>query len=150
MNIFKKIVGRKGNGSQPNSKEQAHENIETMNSVLFQVAMDALNDGSPDRAFQMMKTVAESGRHVDAMFNLGMFYIRGIGTDVNVDEGIKWLTKAAEAGDDQAAYNVAIFYHDGKIVERDLHKALYWYKVSADLGNHKAMFEYTKLVDMVD
>lgn len=150
MNIFKKLIGRKENGSQPNSKEQAHENIEAMNSVLFQQAMDLLNDGNPDRAFLMMKTVAEGGRHVDAMFNLGMFYIRGIGTDINVGDGIKWLMKAAEAGDDKAAYNVAIFYHDGKIVERDLHKALYWYKVSADLGNHKAMFEYTKLVDMVD
>lgn len=150
MNIFRKLFGWKGSDVQPYSKEQAHENIEAMNSVLFQQAMDLLNDGSPDRAFQMMKTVAESGRHVDAIFNLGMFHIRGIGTDVNVGEGIKWLTKAAEAGDDQAAYNVAIFYHDGKIVERDLHKALYWYKVSADLGNHKAMFEYAKLVDMVD
>ena len=131
-------------------KEQAHENIEAMNSELFQVALDLLKNGSPDRAFLMMKTVAESGRHVDAMFNLGMFYIRGIGTDANVGEGIKWLMKAAETGDDQAAYNVAIFYHDGKIVARDLHKALYWYKVSADLGNKKAMFEYAKLVDMLN
>ena len=150
MNIFRKLLGQKENDLQPNSKEQAHENIETMNSVLFQIAMDSLNDGSPDRAFQMMKTVAESGRHVDAMFNLGMFYIRGVGTDADVGEGIKWLTKAAEAGDDQAAFNVAIFYHDGKIVDRDLHKALHWYKVSADLGNQKALFEYAKLVDLVD
>lgn len=150
MNIFKKLFGKKETDIQPISKEQAHENIEAMNSVLFQQAMDLLKNGSPDRAFLMMKTVAESGQHIDAMFNLGMFYIRGVGTDVNVGEGIKWLIKAAEAGDDQAAYNVAIFYHDGKIVDRDLHKALHWYKVSADMGNQKAMFEYMKLVDMVD
>jgi len=142
MSIFSKLFGKKGN--TPN-KAQAAQSIKDMNATLYAIANEHYNHGEYEKAFMTMRTVAEQGGDVDAMFNLGMYYIRGIGTERNAAEGIEWLKKAADKGDDQAAYNVAIFYHDGKIVERNLEYALQWYGRSAELGNEKARFEYARL-----
>lgn len=138
MSVLSKLFGKKD--ETPN-KENATQSIKDMNATLFTLANELYNHGEYDKAFMTMRTVAEQGGDVDAMYNLGMYYIRGIGTEKNAEEGIKWLKKAASLGDDQAAYNVAAFYHDGKIVARNFTEAKHWYEVSAKLGNDKAASE---------
>lgn len=142
MSIFSKLFGKKDKNP---SKEEAARSLKAMNATLFALANEHYNHGEYEKAFMTMRTVAEQGGDVDAMFNLGMYYIRGIGTEQNAEEGIEWLRKAASLGDDQAAYNVAIFYHDGKIVPQNLDTALEWYERSAMLGNDKAKHEYVQL-----
>lgn len=142
MRIFSKLFGKKDNIP---SKEEAAQSIKDLNATLYTLANDLYNNGDFEKAFMTMRTVAEQGGDIDAMFNLGMYYIRGIGTEKNAEEGIEWLKKAAMQGDDQAACNVAIFYHDGKVVEQDLEAALKWYEFSAKLGNKKAEYEYVQL-----
>lgn len=112
-----------------------------MNATLFALANEHYKHGEYEKAFMTMRAVAEQGGDFDAMFNLGMYYIHGIGTEKNAEKGIEWLKKAALQGDDEAAYNVAIFYHDGKIVARNFAEAKHWYEVSAKLGNDKAKKE---------
>jgi len=141
MSIFSKLFGKKGGSA---SKEAA-QSVKDMNVTLYALANEHYNHGEYDKAFMTMRTVAEQGGDMDAMFNLGMYYIRGIGTEKDAEKGIEWLKKAANKGDDQAAYNVATFYHDGKIVERNLEYALQWYERSAALGNEKAKVEHERL-----
>lgn len=131
------------------SREEVAQSIEGLNATLFALANEYYAHGEYNKAFMTMRTVAEQGGDKDAMFNLGMYYIRGIGTVQNLEEGIRWLKKAALLGDDQAAYNIAIFYHDGKMVEQDLEAALKWYERSANLGNEKARHEYIRLVTLM-
>lgn len=138
MSIFSKLFGKK---NETSAKEKAAQSRKDLNATLYALANDLYNNGDYEKAFMTMRTVAEQGGDMDAMFNLGMYYIRGMGTERNAKEGIEWLKKAALLGDDQAAYNVAIFYHDGRIVEQDLDSAKEWYKISADLGNEKAKKE---------
>lgn len=142
MSIFSKLFGKKDKNP---SKEEATQSIKTMNATLFALANEHYNNGEYEKAFITMHTVAGQGGDVDAMFNLGMYYIRGIGTEQNAEEGIGWLKKAASLGDDQAAYNVAIFYQDGKIVPQNLDAALEWFERSAMLGNDKARHEHMRL-----
>lgn len=136
MSIFSRLFGKKDK-----TRDEATQSKNKLNATLFTLANNLYNSGEYEKAFTTMHTVAEQGGLTDAMFNLGMFYIRGIGTQKNVEEGIKWLKKAALQGDDQAAYNVAIFYHDGKIVARNFDEAKHWYEISAKLGNDKAKQE---------
>lgn len=138
MSIFSKLFGKKDKTS---AKEKAAQSRKDLNATLYALANDLYNKGEYEKAFTTMRTVAEQGGDMNAMFNLGMFYVRGIGTEKNAEEGIEWLKNAATQGDDQAAYNVAAFYHDGKIVARNFAEAKHWYEVSAKLGNEKAKGE---------
>lgn len=138
MSIFSKLFGKEGNTS---AKEEAAQSRKDLNATLYALANDLYNNGEYEKAFSTMRTVAEQGGDKDAMFNLGMYYVRGVGTEKDAEVGIEWLKKAALQGDDQAAYNVAIFYHDGKIVARNFAEAKHWYEVSANLGNEKAASE---------
>ena len=38
----------------------------------------------------------------EAMFNLGKCYIDGVGTDVRISDGVKWITIAARLGTEEA------------------------------------------------
>lgn len=139
MSLFGKLSRKK------NKKDKMSENgnmsIEQLNDTLFDLAMQLYNDGNYEMAFRQMKIVAEEGGARDAMFNLGIFYMRGIGTSENIDLGLEWLKKAALAGDEKAAYNVAIAYHDGRDVARNYTEAKKWYEIAARLGDEKAKKE---------
>lgn len=138
MSIFSKLFGKKDKAS---NQAKAAQSRKELNATLYALANELYNNGEYEKAFTTMRTVAEQGGDMDAMFNLGMYYVRGIGTDKNAEVGVEWLKKAAALGDDQAAYNVAAFYHDGKIVARNFDEAKHWYEVSANLGNDKAKKE---------
>ena len=56
----------------------------------------------PSQAFFLLKRAAEKGS-VTGMRCLGTCYVNGDGVDVNYEEGIKWLRKAADAGSYTAA-----------------------------------------------
>lgn len=88
MNIPSKIFGNKG---KVQDKEKAALAIKDMNATLFALANEHYDNGEYEKAFMTMRTVAEQGGDVDAMFNLGMYYIRGIGTDKNAEVGVEWL-----------------------------------------------------------
>ena len=97
------------------------------------------------------RAAAERGNAKD-QFALGMSLISGVGCERNLDEGIKWMTKAAEQGYIPAIYNLGFFYLRGlsttKIkppsfvlkdetykFPKDRNKAAYFFQKGADLGN---------------
>jgi TPR repeat protein len=69
------------------------------------------------------------------MFQVGQFYLHGRGTTKNVEEGLRWCTKAAEAGDAESARFLSFLYGSGGLgvpINRD--KAAYWKSV-VEKGN---------------
>lgn len=141
MKLFGFFSGKKNKGSENLTSADQSKQIEQLNESLFDLAMQLYNEGNLEMAFKQMKTVAEQGEYRDAMFNLGCFYMRGIGTDKNPGLGLEWLKKAAMKGDEKAAYNVAIAYHDGRDVARNFTEAKKWYETAARLGDKKAQEE---------
>jgi hypothetical protein len=64
----------------------------------------------PRKAFDLTRRAAEAGHHpAEAM--LGMMYVVGKGVEQNNAEGVKWLAKAADAGDALAATNAWMIYN---------------------------------------
>lgn len=68
-------------------------------------------------SFQVLKELAESGKNVRAMYELGAAYERGMyAGDMSVPQdtskALKWLLKAAENGHARAAHRAVWSYHD--------------------------------------
>lgn len=76
---------------------------------------------------QLYLQAAEAG-YIPAMNYLGYRLLSGeveaIGRDV--EKGMEWLEKAAEAGDPKALSNIGWLLMEGKYVEKDYVKAAYW------------------------
>ncbi len=53
----------------------------------------------------------------------------------NVEEGLKWLQKAAENGDSGAQAELGTLYREGWFVTKDLTEALKWFRLAASQGN---------------
>ena len=147
MGILSKIFGsnKKKDIKQSTSSLNAGDEIKAVNETLLATANQLYSDGQYERAFQLFKTISEGSGNIDAVFNLAMCYYRGIGTEKNVQEALKWFKNAAEQGDDQAMYNIAITYHDGLEVSRDMNEAQKWYMRAASKGNQRAITELQKL-----
>ena len=72
-------------------------------------------------------TAASLRGNVDAMYNLGFMYLRGIGTGRSPEQAYGWFLKAAEAGEPQAQFAVATMLAEGQGVPTDPKAALMWY-----------------------
>lgn len=141
MNQFGNLSREKNKGGKKGMPRKGNKRGRKLINSLYDLAMVLYNDGNYEMAFLQMKIVAEQGGLRDAMFNLGVFYMRGIGTSKDIDLGLKWLKKAARNGEARAAYNVAIAYHDGRDVARNFTEAKKWYEIAAKLGDEKAQKE---------
>jgi len=73
-------------------------------------------------------------------YRIAGMYEKGLGTDVNVQEAIRWYKTAADNGDGHAAYHLGHIYQDGQIAEQDFSAALKWFEKAADLGNKYAWY----------
>ena len=89
---------------------------------------------------------AERG-YVHAQHSLGRFYL-GYYRDVNgnsygtanLEEGVKWIRKAAERGDATAQIDLSRCYAMGKGVPKDGAKAIKWLRKAAEQGDDYAMY----------
>ena len=96
--------------------------------VLFMVAtVVAYADGLFD--FQMK--LANKG-NVEAQFKVGEMYENGFGVEKNVEEGLKWIRKAAEQGHETAGFKL-LYYDIRKNGINDKNKAQF------DELNNKAL-----------
>lgn len=89
-----------------------------------------------NRAFFWYQKGAVAG-HYNAMNGLGMCYKHGIGTPVDLDNAILWLSKAAEAQSALANNNLGDIYSDEELFLFNPEKALGYYHAAADLGDPK-------------
>lgn len=90
---------------------------------------------------------AAAGGNVTALYNLGVIYQFGQGTEPDVQRAIDYYAQAAALGDAEAEYNLGVIYDEGTLVLRDLELARQHYEVAAaaDHGWAKVNLAYLLL-----
>jgi len=73
----------------------------------------ALFSGNYKLAYEKLKPEAEQGNAV-AQYRLGQMHKLGYGFSKNDQEAIKWFTKSAQSGSEDAQYELGVFYFDEK------------------------------------
>jgi TPR repeat protein len=71
---------------------------------------------------------------------LGQLFRSGVSVSEDLEEALKWYTKAAEQGDAKAQYFIGIMYHLGHGVIQDLEKAAGFYLKAAEQGMAEAQY----------
>ncbi|MEQ1849630.1 MAG: tetratricopeptide repeat protein [Candidatus Peribacteraceae bacterium] len=79
-------------------------------------------------------TKAATAGNTDAMYNTGLAYLRGNGTEVDFTEAFRWFEKAAYAGDAGAQYNTAVMLLNGEGADPDPVMAMVWFYLSDEQG----------------
>lgn len=72
--------------------------------------------------------------YAPAMNFIGFRYFNGEGIRQDLDSGLYWIRKAAEAGDITAAANLGYLMAEGKGISQDKEKAVQWLTVAAEAG----------------
>lgn len=97
--------------------------------------------GAPDVNAQQSSRVDEKELRgwadrgdADAQFELGLRLVTGEGVKENVEEGVKFIEKAAKQKHLRAQHVMGTLYEEGKGVKRDPAKSAEWYRSAADLG----------------
>lgn len=62
------------------------------------------------------------------MYELGLCYIHGLGTEQDVSKAVACFNDAAQRGVPEAQYELGVCYRRGEGVEQDIKAALYWYE----------------------
>lgn len=94
---------------------------------------------NPEKACELYKASAQLG-YVDAMKTMGYEYLYGDnGITHDSKDGIMWLKKAAEAGDENAMWYLALEYNRGENVGKNLMAAKSWLRKAAEAGSKDAM-----------
>lgn len=90
------------------------------------------------RARQIWMPLALRGE-APAQYSLGRLYEKGLGTDRNYDEALRWYRRAAEQNHADAQYRVAVAYAFGAGgVSKDETQAAKWLQRAAENGHVKS------------
>ena len=90
--------------------------------------------GENEKAFRYLKESACSGNDAD-YGPLGDMYRQGLGTSVNYTEAIKWYSKGAEAGHEDARYYLGLMHLRGMGCKKNKEEALKCFSKVVDSGN---------------
>ena len=94
----------------------------------------------PAEAVRWQRKGAELGSP-KSWFELGLYTLYGQnGMEKNVAEGLRLITKAAEAGFADAENQLGYMYVTGSGVAQDLRQAAVWYRKSADQGDSVGLY----------
>jgi TPR repeat protein len=77
---------------------------------------------------------------VHAQYRLGLLYFSGVGTPINKELGISYLTNASLCGNKDAMYAMGILNKSENRAE-SLERSYYWLTMSLNFGNDKAKNE---------
>ena len=76
-------------------------------------------------------------RVVSAMFNYGIFLLKGIGCEINIDKSIRYYKMAAYKG-----HKGAMFNYGTLMLEKDKNEGAFYIKKATDLDLIEAKFNY--------
>jgi tetratricopeptide (TPR) repeat protein len=100
------------------------------------------------RSYYQMKIYLEAIKHyriaadagyAQAMSDLGVAYVQGLGAIKDNQKAFELFSKAAELGNASAMQNVGSMYAGGYFVQKDQGKALEWFEKSIEAGNAGAL-----------
>ena len=87
---------------------------------------------------------AEDGNAI-SQYKLGTMYVDGDGTASDIEEGITWLTKSADAGVVEAQIKLGSLYIEGGVVAKDYRTGAEWLRRAADQGHSEAQTDLAML-----
>lgn len=93
------------------------------------------------RCFAGFKRAADQN-DANGLYNLGMCYQNGYGTEKNENLAYDCFLSAAQMDHPEAINNLGGYYRTGTVVTRNLETAAEWFKKSADLGNSYGQLNY--------
>jgi TPR repeat protein len=96
----------------------------------YDIAVDAYTAGDYEKAFPIYERLALAG-DIDAQADLGIMYVQGYGVSKNINEAVKWWTRAAERGNNKAQGHLGGIYSSKKSGLLDNKKAFKYYSLSA-------------------
>lgn len=79
------------------------------------------------------QSLAEQGDS-NTMTRLGVVYVQGVGLNLQCEQGVKWLTKAAKINNAYAQHNLAILFYKGSCVAKDEARSLELFEQAARAG----------------
>ena len=118
--IFKTIAGSK-----------VKEDKKEINYEAEVASQPNLSDMTPEERFLEVKKRAEKG-DASCMMDLGIFYLYGMGTGVDINKGLIWARKAADLNDLMGIHNMGVFYQEGKFVKQDYQLAIQFFKKASE------------------
>ena len=71
-----------------------------------------LENGQPLKGFSILSTLAKQG-NVEAQYRVGRCYLEALGAPASLEEGARWLRRAADAGKTEACFILATLYAMG-------------------------------------
>lgn len=83
--------------------------------------------------------------HVTAQYVLAKLCLSDDAEVHDAQQGIYWLTTAAQSGSHYAAHRLGKEYLQGKIIEKHTVQAVEWFTLSAEAGNQYAQYMLGKL-----
>ena len=95
--------------------------------------------GDYQRAYDTMRSLAETTEQPYANYYLGMMYLNGQGVKQDYAEAGKWFRKAAELHIPQAQFKLGSLYMKGQGLPRDFEQAYAWFRVGAEFKHKKSM-----------
>ena len=112
--------------------------LEMMNELALLYANgDDETDPDPEKAIYWFKKLADENEST-GMFNLGLYYARGLGVKQDLSKAVYWMKQASENGDEDGAAHAQVY-------EKALED-----KLKAEAGDPQAQAEYARfLMDIV-
>jgi len=113
-----------GKGERNLEFERSNHNSRVLFARRYVAAADPAS--MLERMFKQQMENAEKGV-AGCMFQVGQLYMHGRGTAQNTEEGLRWCTKAADAGLAASARFLAYLHDSGSFgIPVDKKKAAYW------------------------
>ena len=108
------------------------------------LALAAMREGRAADAVAHLKKAASAGR-ADAMNNLGMMYMKGVGVAPDTAMALVYLKRAAQGGNATAASNLGYIFQHGFGVPLNHARAVEWYERASALG-HQASAQQLRVL----
>ena len=88
--------------------------------------------------------LAENGNAI-SQYKLGSMYVDGEGMRQDIEEGVRWLTRSAEAGMVEAQLKLGSLYVEGDALPQNYRAGVEWLRRAADQGHSKALTDLAML-----
>ena len=113
-------------------------------STPLQDGFDAFRAGQYAKAIKYWLPLAQSNEptqdNADAMYNIGLMYMNGLGVKKDYKLTKQWFKRAAFFGSADAAYNLGILYTGREFGFPSKKDALYWWTEAAKQGHADSQF----------
>jgi TPR repeat protein len=104
----------------------------------LKIAQNYIDNKEYDKAIENLEKAIDNKEYA-AISTLAMFYITGLGVEVNIDKGLEYLFLGEKYNDAKSLSMLGDFYYNGKYVDKNIDKAKELYERACDLNEGHAI-----------